>query len=53
MNRVRSKLAKRERGLWQRLYWEHAIRNEADLARHIDYIHFNPVKRGIAAPGLR
>jgi putative transposase len=44
--RSRSKLAKRERGLWQRRYWEHAIRNEADLARHIDYIHFNPVKHG-------
>ncbi len=37
-------VAKRERGLWQRRYWEHAIRNEADLARHVDYIHFNPVK---------
>ena len=42
--RSRSKLGRRERGLWQRRYWEHAIRNEADLARHIDYIHFNPVK---------
>jgi putative transposase len=34
--RSRSKLGKRERGLWQRRYWEHAIRNETDLARHID-----------------
>lgn len=41
-----SKLAKRERGLWQRRYWEHAIRDDADLERHIDYIHFNPVKHG-------
>jgi putative transposase len=41
-----SKIAKRERGIWQRRYWEHAIRDENDLARHVDYIHFNPVKHG-------
>jgi putative transposase len=45
--RSQSKLAKRERGLWQRRYWEHAIRNQADLVRHIDYIHYNPVKHGL------
>jgi putative transposase len=39
-----SKVAKRERGLWQRRYWEHTIRDDADLERHVDYIHFNPVK---------
>jgi putative transposase len=39
-------LAKREKGLWQRRYWEHAIRDEADLERHVNYIHFNPVKHG-------
>gem|GEM_PF-3076149 len=32
--------------LWQSRYWEHTIRNEADLLNHIDYIHFNPVKHG-------
>ncbi len=32
--------------LWQRRFWEHAIRNETDLYRHFDYIHFNPVKHG-------
>ena len=37
---------KRERGIWQRRYWEHQIRSHADLARHVDYIHFNPVKHG-------
>jgi putative transposase len=42
-----SKVAKREKGIWQRRYWEHAIRNDDDLARHIDYIHFNPVKHGL------
>jgi putative transposase len=33
-------------GLWQRRYWEHAIRDDADLERHVDYVHFNPVKHG-------
>jgi putative transposase len=42
-------LAKREKGVWQRRYWEHAIRSENDLERHIDYIHFNPVKHGLVA----
>ena len=41
-----SKVSKREKGIWQRRYWEHAIRNDADLARHTGYIHFNPVKHG-------
>lgn len=41
-----SKIARREKGLWQRRYWEHAIRDDADLSRHVDYIHFNPVKHG-------
>ncbi len=42
--RSQSKVNKREKGIWQRRYWEHAIRDEADLEAHIDYIHFNPVK---------
>ena len=33
-----------ERGVWQRRFWEHLIRDETDLQNHIDYIHFNPVK---------
>ncbi len=44
--RTTSKIAKREKGIWQRRYWEHAIRDDTDLAHHIDYIHFNPVKHG-------
>ncbi len=47
--RSASKVAKRERGIWQRRYWEHAIRDDADLTRHIDYIHFNPVKHGLVS----
>jgi putative transposase len=42
--RSASKIAKREKGVWQRRYWEHAIRDESDLDRHIEYIHYNPVK---------
>jgi putative transposase len=45
--RSESKVAKREKGIWQRRYWEHVIRDDADLARHVDYIHFNPVKHGL------
>ena len=41
-----SRQSKRERGIWQRPYWEHQIHGETDLARHIEYIHFNPVKHG-------
>jgi putative transposase len=45
-SRSQSQTSKREKGIWQRRYWEHAVRNEADLERHVDYIHFNPVKHG-------
>ena len=41
-----SRRRKRERGIWQRRYWEHTIRHDDDFARHFDYIHFNPVKHG-------
>jgi len=39
-----SRAAKRERGIWQRRYWEHLIRDDEDFMRHVDYIHYNPVK---------
>ncbi|MGF1547144.1 MAG: transposase [Thiotrichales bacterium] len=42
----RSRAKRRERGLWQRRFWEHCIRDEADFNRHVDYIHWNPVKHG-------
>ncbi|WP_439503312.1 REP-associated tyrosine transposase [Methylophaga sp.] len=41
-----SRLKKSERGIWQRRYWEHLIRDELDYERHVDYIHYNPVKHG-------
>jgi putative transposase len=42
----RSRRRKGERGIWQRRYWEHVIRDEQDHQRHMDYIHYNPVKHG-------
>ena len=41
-----TRLSKGERGIWQRRYWEHQIRDQQDLNNHIDYIHINPVKHG-------
>lgn len=44
--RSASRIGKGERGIWQRRFWEHTIRDEADFAAHVDYVHFNPVKHG-------
>jgi putative transposase len=41
-----SRSNKGERGIWQRRYWEHTLRDELDFERYVDYIHFNPVKHG-------
>ncbi len=43
------RLAKGERGIWQRRYWEHTIRDERDYAAHMDYVHINPLKHGHVA----
>jgi putative transposase len=43
-----SRTHKGERGIWQRRYWEHRIRDALDFQRHVDYIHYNPVKHGHA-----
>ena len=40
------RVARGERGIWQRRYWEHLIKDDDDLRRHIEYIHYNPVKHG-------
>ena len=48
-SRSLSKITRREKGIWQRRFWEHVIRDDGDLSRHIDYIHFNPVKHGIVS----
>jgi putative transposase len=39
-------IARGERGLWQRRFWEHAIRDDGDYAAHVDYCHINPLKHG-------
>jgi putative transposase len=43
----RSRSRRNERVFWQRRFWEHQIRDDDDLARHLDYIHWNPVKHGL------
>ena len=42
--RSASRVLTRRRGVWQRRYWEHTIKNESDFERHFDYVHWNPVK---------
>jgi putative transposase len=44
--RSRTRVSRGERAVWQRRFWEHAIRNHTDYARHMDYVHYNPVKHG-------
>ena len=41
-----SRRDKGERGIWQRRYWEHTLRDEQDFSCHVEYIHLNPVKHG-------
>jgi putative transposase len=41
-----SRARKSERGIWQRRFWEHTIRDDAGYATRFDYIHYNPVKHG-------
>ena len=38
-----------ERGIWQRRYWEHLIRDEDDLRAHMDYVHINPLRHGLVS----
>lgn len=47
VNVSESKARKGERGIWQRRFWEHSIRDAADFAAHVDYCHWNPVKHGL------
>ncbi|MCP1674006.1 putative transposase [Natronocella acetinitrilica] len=42
-----SRRRRRERTLWQRRYWEHLLRDDDDYRRHMDYIHYNPVRHGL------
>jgi len=44
--RSASRIARNERGIWQRRFWEHTVRDQQDYRRHVDYVHFNPVRHG-------
>jgi len=44
--RSQVRVKRHERGIWQRRFWEHLIRDDTDYLKHIDYIHYNPVKHG-------
>jgi putative transposase len=43
-----ARIKKNEQAVWQRRFWEHLIRDDNDYLRHVDYIHYNPVKHGHA-----
>ena len=47
VERRRSHEARREHGIWQRRFWEHHIRDEADYRAHVRYCWINPVKHGL------
>jgi putative transposase len=47
--RSKTRIKRHERGIWQRRFWEHVIRDETDYINHVDYIHYNPVKHGWVA----
>jgi putative transposase len=43
------RVARNERGIWQRRFWEHLIRDETDYARHVEYCYINPLKHRLVA----
>ncbi len=45
--RSTARVTEGRRGVWQRRFWEHTIRDETDLESHFDYIHYNPAKHGL------
>ena len=49
INRRESQINRREKGVWQRRYYDHVIRKEADLNRHLYYIHYHPVKHKLVS----
>jgi putative transposase len=42
-----TRLKKQEKAVWQRRFWEHQIRDDDDFRKHVEYIHYNPVKHGL------
>jgi putative transposase len=48
---MQTSINQRKKSVWQKRFWEHAIRDEDDWRKHMDYIHYNPVKHGyVKAP---
>jgi putative transposase len=47
-SRTVSRRKKHEQAIWQRRFWEHRIRDEEDSSHHVEYIHYNPVRHGLA-----
>ncbi len=47
-----SRMRKKERGIWQRRYWEQLVRDETHFQHCLDYIHYNPIKHGHAVRAL-
>jgi putative transposase len=43
------RVARNERGIWQRRFWEHLIRDEADYGRHVEYCYINPLKHRLVS----
>ncbi len=43
-----SRVRKQQQAIWQHRYWEHVLRDETDFRKHVEYIHYNPVKHGYA-----
>lgn len=50
--RSASACKRRESTIWQRRFWDHLIRDDQDMERHIDYIHYNPVRHGCVARAI-
>lgn len=44
--RSKTQISKRQSTIWQPRFWEHCIRDDDDFYKHLDYIHYNPVKHG-------
>lgn len=51
-NQTQQQLDRREKGIWQRRYYDHIIRDENDFEKHLDYIHYNSVKHLMISPKL-
>ncbi|MEP4197394.1 MAG: transposase [Aliishimia sp.] len=48
-NRTQTQIKRNEKGIWQRRFWEHLIRDEDDFATHMSYVHQSPVQMGLVA----